>query len=102
MRDGCASCWCAAPLPLTAALHHPGPLRPDDEFALFIMHERRKGVASAHAQHIDSIPKVYDQTIFWSGRSAAPPVLLPPRSGPPPPPPTPLSLFFRPARRAPK
>jgi histone-lysine N-methyltransferase SETD3 len=43
----------------------------DDVLALFIMHERRKGANSAHAEHIDSIPREYDQTLFWADNELA-------------------------------
>ena len=46
-------------------------LRDDDILALFLLHERRKGAASAHAQHIASLPTSYDQTIFWSPEEMA-------------------------------
>jgi hypothetical protein len=46
-------------------------LRDDDILALFLLHERRKGVASAHAHHIASLPTSYDQTIFWSPEEMA-------------------------------
>ena len=41
-------------------------LRDDDMLALYLLSERRKGAASAHAAHIASLPTSYDQTIFWS------------------------------------
>lgn len=46
-------------------------VRDDDILALFLLHERRKGAASAHAQHITSLPKTYDQTIFWTPEEMA-------------------------------
>eukprot|EP01052_Picozoa_sp_SAG31_P028447 SAG31_NODE_2748_length_5147_cov_2.564184_2_plen_230_part_00 len=56
--------------PILAAIGET--LRQDDVLALYIMHEKRKGAASAHAEHIKSIPSDYDQvpthSARWGGR----------------------------------
>ena len=45
--------------------------RDDDALALYILHERRKGAASAHAEHVAALPLSYDQTLFWTDTELA-------------------------------